>query len=181
MSSSRHPRIARVVALTLFAICMAPVLAQSAPWQQYFGANTAAGFSTEVWRTTVRTGYPRDANNAAISSSIDPERLDEVLAQHDWVHLQDGYNYRQQTDVDAFFNAVRTDHGAAWRANVQQLAVAMINGMRRNSAGGHRAYWELGNEIYAGQPGHDHRHVADSQQPALSASKLTIQRQPVPR
>ena len=153
MSSSRHPRIARVVALTLFAICMAPVLAQSAPWQQYFGANTAAGFSTEVWRTTVRTGYPRDANNAAISSSIDPERLDEVLAQHDWVHLQDGYNYRQQTDVDAFFNAVRTDHGAAWRANVQQLAVAMINGMRRNSAGGPRAYWELGNEIYAGQPG----------------------------
>ncbi len=128
-------------------------LADEAPWKDYFGANTAAGFSAEVWRSTVRSGYPRGSNNAAISSSIDPARLDEVLAAHDWVHLQDGYNYRQQTEVDAFFDAVRADHGAAWRANVQQLAEAMIDGMQRNSAGGHRAYWELGNEIYAGQPG----------------------------
>lgn len=152
MSFSPSLRLAwRIVALC--GIGLPPLFAQDAPWQQYLGANTAAGFSSEPWRATVRSGYPRGSNNAAISSTIDPARLDEVLAAHDWVHLQDGYNYRQQADVDAFFNAIRADHGAAWRANVLQLAEAMIDGMQRNSAGGHRAYWELGNEIYAGQPG----------------------------
>ncbi|MEZ5441798.1 MAG: hypothetical protein R3F15_09955 [Lysobacterales bacterium] len=124
-----------------------------APWRDYFGANTAGGFSAEAWRATVRSGYPRDSNVASISSVIDPLRLDEVLAAHDWVHLQDGYNYRMQSAVDAYFDAIRADHGAGWRANVAQLAEAMIDGMQRNSAGGHRAYWELGNEIYAEQTG----------------------------
>lgn len=122
-------------------------------WKHYFGANTAAGFSAEDWRSTLRSGYPRGSNNAAISSTIDPVRLDEVLAAHDWIHLQDGYNYRQQADVDAFFNAVRADHGAAWRANAMQLSEAMIDGMARSAACEQVAYWELGNEIYAGQPG----------------------------
>lgn len=165
----------RIVALC--GIGLPPLFAQDAPWQQYLGANTAAGFSSEPWRATVRSGYPRGSNNAAISSTIDPARLDEVLAAHDWVHLQDGYNYRQQADVDAFFNAIRADHGAAWRANVLQLAEAMIDGMQRNSAGGHRALG-AGQRDLRRSTGTDHRHLAQRQQPAVSAPEFELQRQP---
>ena len=119
------------------------------PWKQYLGANSGSGFNTEVWRGTSRGGYPRGANNASISSTIDPAKLDTLMATDDWINLQDGYNYRDQTAVNTFFNAVRADRGAGWRANCAQLAQAMVDGQVRNAAGGHKTYWELGNEIYA--------------------------------
>jgi hypothetical protein len=73
--------------------------------KQYLGANTGGSFSTEVWRATTRAGYPRGSNVASMTSTIDPAKLDEVLALDDWINLQDGYNYRQQSAVDTFFNA----------------------------------------------------------------------------
>lgn len=146
------PTLVRI-ALLAFIVCTAtPLLAQTAPWKQYLGANTGSGFSPEVWRATTRSGYPRGSNNASLSSTIDPAKLDEVLALDDWINLQDGYNYRDQTAVDNFFNAIRADHGAGWQTNCALMAQAMVDGQVRNAATGHKAYWELGNEIYADNP-----------------------------
>jgi hypothetical protein len=89
-----------LVILTLLAWTASAALAQTAPWKQYLGANTGGSFSTEVWRATTRGGYPRGSNVASMNSTIALAKLDEVLALDDWVNLQDGYNYRQQTEVD---------------------------------------------------------------------------------
>ncbi|MFH1496282.1 MAG: hypothetical protein ABII82_00515 [Verrucomicrobiota bacterium] len=122
----------------------------SAPWRQYLGMDTSRGNPTDHWRATMRGTYPLSTPRASISNSINADRLDEVLAGDDWINLQDGYNYRSREQVNEFFDAVRSDGGAAWRANCTRLAQSMVDGNVRNRASGHRAYWELGNEIYVG-------------------------------
>lgn len=119
-------------------------------WKKYLGMDVSRGNPTDGWRETMRGVYPLATPRASITNSIDAGRLDEVLAEADWINLQDGYNYRSREQVDAFFDAVRGDGGAAWRANCARLAQAMVDGNVRNQAAGHRAHWELGNEIYVG-------------------------------
>ncbi len=135
-----------------FALMVSAPPSTAYPWKKYLGANTAAGFGTAPWHSTIRGGYPRGSNRASMNSTVDPALLDTVLAVSDWINLQDGYNYRGQAEVDAFFNAVRADRGAAWRTNCALMAQAMVDGQVRNAATGHKTYWELGNEIYASNP-----------------------------
>ena len=134
-------RILRLALLALVAWTGSPAFAQTPPWKNYLGANAGNGFSPEVWYSTIRGGYPRGSNNASMNSTVDPAKLDTLLAVSDWINLQDGYNYRQQSAVDAFFNAIRADRGAAWRTNCALMAQAMVDGQVRNAATGRKTYW----------------------------------------
>ncbi|MCI0540311.1 MAG: Ig domain-containing protein, partial [Verrucomicrobiales bacterium] len=111
--------------------------------------DNAGGNSSDNWRETIRGLFPLVVNGATNWNTIVPADLDAVLATNDWVNVQDGYNYRQQPQVDYFFDTIPADHGALWRSNVTRLAQEMVAGNARNAASGHTAVWELGNEIYA--------------------------------
>jgi dienelactone hydrolase len=132
--------------LALVAWTAAPATAQTAPWKQYLGADTGGGNSPEVWRETQRSIYPMGGPG---SVTADPAKIDTLMATDDWISLQQGYNYRDQTIVNDYFNAVRGDHGVTWRNICVSLAQAMVDGQVRNAATGHKVFWELGNEIYA--------------------------------
>lgn len=136
----------RLVLFGLVACAATPLSAQVAPWGVYLGANTGGGNTPEIWRETQRTVYPMGGPG---SVTADPARIDALMATDDWISLQQGYNYRDQTIVDAYFNAVRADRGATWRSTCANIAQAMVDGNIRNEFTGHKAYWELGNEIYA--------------------------------
>ncbi|MBI3880866.1 MAG: fibronectin type III domain-containing protein [Verrucomicrobia bacterium] len=126
-----------------------PFSACAEPWKKFLGADVGNGNAVDVWRETSRGLFPMVTGNATNWNTIVPADLDAMLASNDWICVQDGYNYRSQADVNYFFDAIRADHGALWRSNVTQLAQAMVAGHLRNTASGHTAHWELGNEIYS--------------------------------
>ncbi|MCW0218997.1 MAG: putative Ig domain-containing protein [Prosthecobacter sp.] len=140
------PALLGITLLALLASTATPSQSQTPPWRKYLGADTGGGNTPDIWRETQRSTYPMGGPG---SFTADPARIDALMATDDWISLQGGYNYREQSIVDDYFNAIRGDHGAAWRSTCRALAQAMVDGSVRNAATGHKIYWELGNEIYA--------------------------------
>ena len=140
------PSFPGIALLAIIAWTATPSHAQIPAWRNYLGADTGGGNTPDIWRETQRSSYPMGGPG---SVTADPARIDALMATDDWISLQQGFNYRDQSIVNDYFNAVRGDHGAAWRNTCSTIAQAMVDGSVRNATTGHNIYWELGNEIYA--------------------------------